>query len=68
MCVACSVEETGRSLTRFMDLFEKDLVHLLSPPLEDDENSKPPLISTFPVSPVLGMDMYVCIPVCDYLN
>ena len=58
MCVVCSVEEAGRSLTKFMDLFEKDLVNLLSPTLEDDENSKPPLISTFPVSPVLGMDMY----------
>lgn len=40
-----------------MDLFEKLLVSLLSHSLDDDDDeSKPSLITTFPLTPVLGMD------------
>ena len=41
-----------------MDLFEKLLVSLLSHSLDDDDDdeSKSPLITTFPLTPVLGMD------------
>ena len=44
-----------RSLNSFIDLFEKVLDQLLSYSAEDDENSKPPLISMSPHPPVLGM-------------
>ena len=52
----CSVEESARSLTCFMDLFEKVLVHLFSHSADDDENSTPPLIPMFPLTPVLGIN------------
>ena len=52
----CSVEESARDLTSFMNLFEKVLPRLLTPSYEEDneENTTPPLLTTQPLTPVLG--------------
>lgn len=56
-----SVEESAKYMTSYMDLFEKVLTYLVTNPPEDDENSKPPLLSAQPLSPMLGI--HIIMPV-----
>lgn len=74
-----SVNESASDVTCFMNVFERVLPLLVS---SDDENT-PPLLTTHPLTPVLGTNTHthsltldvivvsifrcVCVPVCECL-